>query len=58
MSFALLLTAYGAPSVEDLMKDQELLREITRECGLLMTQDKDYDTEECKNTILAQKNDG
>jgi hypothetical protein len=26
-----------------------------RECGLLMMQGKDYDTEECKNAKLAQK---
>jgi hypothetical protein len=53
--FALLLTACGTPSVDDLIEDPELLRKIMRECGLLMMQGEDYDTEECKNAKLAQK---
>jgi uncharacterized protein YcfL len=53
--FALLLTACGTPSVEDLIEDQELFAEITQECSTLMMQGKDTNTEECKNAQLAQK---
>ena len=52
--FALLLTACGAPSVDDLVEDPALLGEVIVECAELMTQGKDFDTEECKNAQLAQ----
>ncbi|WP_299267172.1 EexN family lipoprotein [uncultured Psychrosphaera sp.] len=53
--FALLLTACGTPSVEDLVEDQELLTEVSLECTKLMMEGKDTNTEECKNAALAQK---
>lgn len=53
--FALLLTACGTPTVEDLIEDQELLAEIIQECSTLMMQGKDTNTDECKNAQLAQK---
>ena len=48
-----MLTACGAPSVEDLMEDPELLGEITLECNTLMAQGKDTKTEECINARKA-----
>lgn len=53
--FALLLTACGAPSVNDLVEDPELLAETAQKCSKLMAQGKNADTEECKNAQLAQK---
>lgn len=53
--FALMLTACGGPSVDDLLEDPELLTEITLECTKLVMEGKDADTEECKNALLAQQ---
>ena len=50
-----LLTACGAPSVEDLIEDPELLGKIIQECTMKMAQGKDSDSEECKNAAEAQK---
>lgn len=48
-----LLTACGAPSVEDLIEDPELLIKISQECQMLTMQGKDANTEECNNAKEA-----
>lgn len=53
LPLALILTACGAPSVEDLIEDQELLSEITVKCNTLLAQGKDTKTEECINAKKA-----
>ncbi len=47
------VTACGAPSVDDLIEDQELLTETMVECNTLMAQGKDTKTEECINAKKA-----
>ena len=49
-----LLTACGAPSVEDLVKNPDKLSEISEKCMNLMKQGESTDTEECKNAKEAQ----
>jgi len=53
LPLTLLLSACGAPSVDDLIEDPELFNKITSECQQLMMQGKDVDTEECENARLA-----
>ena len=48
-----LISACGAPSVDDLIEDPELLTEITLECNTLMAQGKDTQTETCINATKA-----
>ncbi len=55
MPIAILLTACGAPSVEDLIENPEKLAEVSADCNMLMAQGKDTDTEECNNAIEATK---
>jgi len=50
---AMMLTACGTPSVEDLINDPETLMEISQKCQMLTMQGKDADTEECKNAKAA-----
>lgn len=49
-----LLTACGAPSVEDLIEDPEKLEKISQQCMVLMIQGKDTNTEECNNANEAK----
>ena len=51
----LMLTGCGAPSVEDLIENQDKLAEISQECNLLIAQGKSVDTEECRNAAEAQQ---
>lgn len=53
--FTLMLTACGAPSVDDLVEDHELLVEITQKCAKLLMEGEDTDTDECNNAQSAQK---
>ena len=53
--FSVLLTACGAPSVEDLVEDPKLLIEVSQQCAIKMAEGKDIDTEECRNAIKANQ---
>lgn len=53
-SLAFLLTACGAPSVEDLIENPEKLEQINQQCMTLLAQGKDTNTEECNNAREAQ----
>lgn len=55
MSMAILLTACGAPSVDELIENPEKLAEVTADCNMLMAQGKDTDTDECNNAAEATK---
>lgn len=50
----IMLTACGAPSVEDLIENPEKLDQINQQCMTLMAQGKDTNTEECNNAKEAQ----
>lgn len=52
---AFMLTACGAPSVDKLVADQELLAEVGLKCEKLMAQGKNTDTKECNNAQEAAK---
>lgn len=52
-ALALFLSACGDPTVEDLLEDPAKLSEISQKCQMLMAQDKDTNTEECKNAKKA-----
>lgn len=49
--FVMMLTACGAPSVEDLVEDRELFNELSVECQQLMAQGKESET--CDNVKMA-----
>ncbi len=51
---AVLLGACGAPSVQDLMDDPELLGETTMECGMEKAQGKAL-SERCRNAQKANE---
>lgn len=53
LSILTTLTACGAPSVDDLIEDQELLSEILMECNTLLAQGKDTKTAKCINANKA-----
>jgi len=50
---AFMLTACGAPSVDKLVENPELLMEISVKCQMMMAQGKETDTEECNNAREA-----
>lgn len=52
---ALMLTACGAPSVDKLVENPELLMEISVKCQMMMAQGKETDTEECNNAREASE---
>lgn len=52
---ALMLTACGAPSVDKLVENPELLAEVGGKCEKLMAQGKNTDTKECNNAREAAK---
>jgi len=50
-----LLSACGAPSVENLIENPDKLVKISQECMMMMTQGKDTDTKKCNNAAEAQQ---
>ncbi len=50
---AFMLTACGAPSVDKLVENPELLAKIAGECQMLVAQGKSSDTKECNNAQEA-----
>jgi len=50
---ALMLSACGTPTVEELVDDPQLLSEVLEECRTLMMQGKAGDYEKCTNAQTA-----
>ncbi|MCM2678295.1 EexN family lipoprotein [Echinimonas agarilytica] len=50
---ALLLTACGTATVEELIEDPDKLAKVNEKCSTLMMQGKNTDTEECNNAREA-----
>jgi len=55
LPFMFLITACGAPSVEDFMDDPELLGKTFQECMVEAAKGKEDESEKCKNATEAQK---
>lgn len=51
----MMLSACGAPSVEDFIDDPEMLGEVLQECQMLQAQGKDASSEECVNAKNAAR---
>jgi len=51
--FTVLLTACEPASVEDLMKDPDLMEKVAKECEMKLKKGKSIDTEECNNAQIA-----
>jgi len=55
LPFSVLLTACGAPSVDELKVSPDLLRKLNIECTRLAEKGESTDIEKCQNAELAQK---
>ena len=53
LPFSVLITACGAPSVDDLKIHPDLLRKANIECRRLVEKGESTDTEKCNNAKLA-----
>ena len=51
---AMMLTACGTPSVEDILENNDLAKELTLECQQ-MTRNEIADSQKCTNLVLAMK---